>query len=377
MYPADLDQTTPMGVEQSIGIYLTSMTMGGAERVARNLCKGLVDRGYEVDLVLVEAAGELLNELPDAVSVINLNASRVLHSLGPLREYLSIREPDILYSMMTEPNVVAVLAHQFATSNTRLIVSEHNMLSHSSESVKDHLARTGAWALYPLADDVVAVSEGVRDDLIANTRLDSMDISVIYNPVDVESIREQASQPVKHEWLTDASLDVVLAGGRHEPQKGFDTLLNAFSQISEEDIRLVLFGTGSETNSLQAYATTLGIDERISFPGFVENPFAYMASADVFVLSSEYEGFGLVLIEALACGCPVVSTDCESGPREILDAGTYGPLVPVGDANALADATSATREDPLDSDTLRGRADDFDIKSSITQYDSLFGSSGS
>ena len=350
--------------------------MGGAERVARNLCKGLVDRGYQVDLVLVEATGELLDGLPDAVSIVDLNASRVLHSLGPLREYLSTREPDILYSMMTEPNVVAVLAHRLSISDSRLVVSEHNMLSHSSESVKDQLARAGAWALYPFADNVVAVSEGVRDDLVANTRLVSADISVIYNPVDVASIRELATHPVKNEWLTDSSLDVVLAGGRHEPQKGFDTLLDAFAQIDKEDVRLVLFGTGPETEPLQAHAAALGIDDRVSFPGFVENPFALMASAEVFVLSSEYEGFGLVLIEALACGCPVVSTDCESGPAEILEDGTYGPLVPVGNPRALADAIAATLEDPLGSETLRGRADDFDVESSINQYDSLFHSSG-
>lgn len=365
-----------MGAKKSIGIYLTSMTMGGAERVARNLCKGLVNRGYEVDLVLVEATGELLSDLPDAVSVIDLNASRVLRSLRPLRKYLSTREPDILYSMMTEPNIVAVLAHLLALSDSRLVISEHNMLSHSSESVKDQLAKAGAWVLYPLTDDVVAVSEGVRDNLVANTWLDSTDISVIYNPVDVVSIRELAAEPVDHEWLTDDSLDVILGGGRHEPQKGFDTLLVAFSRIDKEDVRLVLFGTGPETESLRAHAASLGIDDRVSFPGFVENPFAYMAAADVFVLSSEYEGFGLVLIEALACGCPIVSTDCESGPAEILEDGTYGPLVPVGDERALEVAITATLEDPLDPKTLRGRSDDFDIESSITQYDSLFRSSG-
>jgi glycosyltransferase involved in cell wall biosynthesis len=365
-----------MAAAKSIGIYLTSMTMGGAERVARNLCKGLVDRGYEVDLVLVEATGELLHDVPDAVSVIDLNASRVLRSFRPLREYLSMYDPDILYSMMTEPNVVAVLAHRLAMTDSRLVVSEHNMLSRSSESLKDQLARAGTWALYPLADDVVAVSEGVHDDLVATTRLEPADISMIYNPVDVKSIREQATEPVDHEWITDDSLDVILAGGRHESQKGFDTLLGAFSRIDEEDVRLVLFGTGPETGSLQAQTEALGIDNRVSFPGFVENPFAYMASADVFVLSSKYEGFGLVLIEALACGCPVVSTDCESGPAEILEDGTYGPLVPVGAASTLADAITATLEDPLESDTLRGRAEDFDIESSVAQYDSLFGSSG-
>jgi glycosyltransferase involved in cell wall biosynthesis len=362
--------------EKSIGIYLTSMTMGGAERVALNLCKGLTDEGYEVDLVLVQATGELLDDVPAEVSVVDLEASRVLASIGSLREYLSSREPDILYSMMTEPNVVSVVAHQIVATTTRLVLSEHNMLSRSSETLKDHLARGAAWLLYPFADSVVAVSEGVRDDLVANTRLEYDDVSRIYNPVDTEWIRERATEPVDHEWLTDESVEVVLAGGRHEPQKGFDTLLDAFSHLDRENVRLVLFGTGPETESLKERARALDIENRVSFPGFVENPYAYMATADLFVLSSEYEGFGLVLIEALACGCPVVSTDCESGPAEILEDGAFEQLVPVGDESALADAITATLDDSVDSDALRERADDFGIGPSVAHYDSLFRSSG-
>jgi len=361
-----------MPQKKSIAIYLTSMTMGGAERVARNLCKGLVDHDYEVDLILVEATGELLDDVPGAVSVIDLNAGRVLRSLRPLREYLLSQEPDVLYSMMTEPNVVAVLAHRLAMTDSRLVISEHNMLSYSSESVKDQLTRAGAWALYPLADDIVAVSKGVRDDLVANTRLDSADISIIYNPVDVESICKQAAQTVDHEWLINDSLDVVLAGGRHEPQKGFDTLLNAFSRINNEDARLILFGTGPETESLQAQAETLGIDDCVSFLGFIENPFAYMASADVFVLSSRYEGFGLVLIEALSCGCSVISTNCESGPAEILDNGEFGVLVPVDDVTALAHSINDSLSQQENSSTLHDRAKDFNIDSAIDEYEKMF-----
>lgn len=352
------------------------MTMGGAERVALNLCKGLTERGYKVDLVLVQATGELLDQIPSEVTVINLDANRVLASVKPLRKYLSSREPDILYSMMTEPNVVSVVTHWIAATNTRLVLSEHNMLSRSSESFKDRLSKGGAWLLYPLADSVVAVSDGVRDDLVANTRLDYGDISMIYNPVDIEWIRERATEPVDHEWLTDDSLEVVLAGGRHEPQKGFDTLLDAFSHLGRENTRLVLFGTGPETESLTEQAKALGIENHVSFPGFVENAYTYMESADVFVLSSEYEGFGLVLIEALACGCSVVSTNCESGPAEILEDGAFGQLVPVGDENALADAINSTLDGSVDSDALLERANDFGIDPSVTRYDSLFRSFG-
>ena len=357
---------------KSIGIYLTSMTIGGAERVALDLSIGLSDHGYDVDLVLVDASGDLLDEVPDNVSIVDLGAKRVATSLLPLRRYLTSREPDVLYSMMTEPNLIAIAAHQLASTNTRLVISEHNMLSHSIDSLKDRLIRLGAWASYPLADHAVAVSKGVRNDLLDKTRLEDDSISMIYNPVRVESVREQSSEPVDHEWLADESLEVVLSGGRHEPQKGFDTLLDAFARLKRDNVRLVLFGKGPETEALQRQAIELGISDRVSFLGFVDNPYSYMSAADVFVLSSVHEGFGLVLIETMACGCPVVSTDCESGPDEILDGGKYGLLVPVGDKEALADGISQMLTDPTDPDVLQSRAADFGAKNALSRYESIF-----
>lgn len=348
------------------------MTMGGAERVALSLCSGLADRGYDVDLVLVNATGKLLEEVPSNVSIVDLDAGRVAKSLMPLRDYLSSQQPDVLYSMMTEPNIIAILAHRMASVKTKLVISEHNMLSRSAESLKDRLVKFGAWGLYSLADEVVAVSEGVRRDLAEHTRLSSDDITLIYNPVDIESIQGRAEEPVNHEWFTDDEIDVVLSGGRHEPQKGFDTLLDAFNRIKRSDVRLVLFGTGPETESLKQQATALGIDDRVWFPGFVENPYKYMANADVFVLSSEYEGFGLVLIEALACGCPVVSTDCESGPAEILENGKYGPLVPVGDDEELSNSIKSILNHPVEQTALREASLGYSIDVAIQQYGAVF-----
>ncbi len=356
---------------RSIGIYLTSMTIGGAERVALDLSSGLSSRGYDVDLVLVDASGDLLDEVSADVSTVDLGARRVATSLLPLRRYLTSREPDVLYSMMTEPNLIAIAAHQLASTNTRLVISEHNMLSHSIDSIKDRLVTLGAWASYPLADHAVAVSKGVRNDLLDKTRLEDDSISMIYNPVRVELIREQASEPVDHEWLADESLEVVLSGGRHKPQKGFDTLLDAFAHLERDNVRLVLFGKGPETEALQRQAIELGISDRVSFPGFVDNPYSYMSAADVFVLSSVHEGFGLVLIETMACGCPVVSTDCESGPGEILDGGKYGLLVPVGDKKALADGISQMLTDPTDPDVLQSRAADFGAENALSRYESM------
>ncbi|GAA1335760.1 glycosyltransferase [Streptomyces sanglieri] len=357
-----------MAEPKSIGIYLTSMTIGGAERVALDLSSGLSSRGYDVDLVLVDASGDLLDEVPDDVSIVDLEARRVATSLLPLRQYLTSREPDVLYSMMTEPNLIAITAHQLASTDTRLVISEHNMLSHSIDSLKDRLVTLGAWAGYPIADHAVAVSKGVRRDLLDRTRLEDDSISMIYNPVRVETIREKASESVDHEWLADESIKVVLSGGRHEPQKGFDTLLEAFAHLERENVRLILFGKGPETEVLQRQAIELGISDRVSFPGFVDNPYSYMSAADVFVLSSVHEGFGLVLIEAMACGCPVVSTDCESGPDEILEGEKYGQLVPVGNEDALAKAIIQTLDAPPNANTLKNRADDFGIDAIIPEY---------
>lgn len=354
-----------------ISIFLTSMEVGGAQRIALNLCTGLIKKGYDVDLLLVEASGDLINELPKEVSVIDLDASRVMASTVPLRRYLRESTPDVLYSMMIEVNIAAVVAHQFARLDTRLVISEHNTPTVSAEGPKDWLALRLAALTYPRADHIVTVSQGVRNDLLDVVDIPDEKITVIHNPIDVERIRKQATESVENTWFTDPSISVVMSAGRHAPQKGFDTLLRAFSRLEDSNSRLVLLGEGNETESLRTLAMELGIEDRVDFPGFVDNPFKYMANADVFVLSSWYEGFGNVLIEAMATGCPVVSTDCPSGPSEILEGGTYGPLVPVKDATALSHAIEDVLAAPIDESVLASRADDFSIDTVVKKYEAV------
>jgi len=354
-----------------VSIFLTSMRVGGAQRIALNLCTGLSKKGYDVDLLLVEAHGDLLEELPGEVSVVNLDGSRVATSVVALRQYLRERTPDVLYSMMIEVNIAAVVAHQLAGTDTRLVISEHNTPTVSAEGLKDQLTLHLAALTYPRADHVVTVSEGVRNDLLDVVNVPEKDITVIHNPIDVERIRKQATEPVENKWFTDPSISVVMSAGRHAPQKGFDTLIRAFSHLEDSNARLVLLGEGNETESLRTLAMELGIEYQVDFPGFVDNPFKYMAGADVFVLSSWYEGFGNVLIEAMASGCPVVSTDCPSGPSEILEGGTYGPLVPVKDATALSQAIEGVLVDPIDDSVLASRANDFSIDAVIEKYEAV------
>jgi glycosyltransferase involved in cell wall biosynthesis len=349
------------------------MVLGGAQRIARNLCAGLVDKGYAVDLVLVDASGELLADLPTEVSIVDLGTSRVATSLLPLRRYLRRRRPDVLYSMMTECNVIATAAHRAARVDMQLIVSEHNTPTASASTWKDHLVLRLATRAYPYANHIVTVSEGVRTDLLDLVDLDPASVSVIYNPIAVDDIRAQAQESLDHEWFHDDSIDVVLSAGRHAPQKGFDTLLRAVALLNDERTRMVLLGRGPETESLRSLADDLGISARVDFTGFVDNPFKYMANADVFVLSSWYEGFGNVLIEAMATGCPIVSTDCPSGPSEILDGGTYGHLVPVRDPERLATAIDDVLTDPPERTPLVTRADEFSIPRITEEYVELFG----
>lgn len=353
---------------ERISIFLTSMEVGGAQRIAQNLCNGFVRVGLNVDLVLVENRGNLIGGLRDEVTVIDLNASRVATSIIPLRQYLRDRTPEVLYSMMTEINIAAIIAHQLAGAKTRLVISEHNTLTKSSEGLKDQLISILVQYTYFKADQIICVSEGVRKDLLNVVKVPPNEVTVIHNPINVEHIRRRAAEPLEHEWLSDPASSIVMSAGRHEPQKGFDTLLSAFSKLNDPNTRLLVLGEGPETASLKKLANELGIDTRVDFPGFVDNPYKYMARADVFVLSSLYEGFGNVLVEAMATGCPVVSTDCPSGPAEILEGGRYGPLVPVKDPVAMAQAIEDTIENPISESTLSSRADDFSTNSIVEKY---------
>jgi len=347
------------------------MKVGGAQRIALNLCTGLVKKGFSVDLLLVEATGVLIEEVPEEVTIVDLDASRLATSTVSLCQYLRKETPDVLYSMMIEVNIAAIVAHQFAGVDTRLVISEHNTPTVSAERLKDQLVLHLATLVYPRADHIVTVSQGVRDDLLDIVDITDEKITVIHNPIDVERIREQAVETMEHEWFMDPSISVVMSAGRHAPQKGFDTLLHAFSRLEHSNARLVLLGEGNETESLRTLAMELGIKDQVDFPGFVDNPFKYMANADVFVLSSWYEGFGNVLIEAMATGCPVVSTDCPSGPNEILEGGKYGPLVRVKDDTALSHAIEDVLTNPMDESVLASRADDFSIDTIIKKYETV------
>lgn len=357
-----------------LAIFVPSMEGGGAERVMMALANGISARGYQMDLVLASAQGPYLKSISPKVRIVDLQSQRVSQSLPRLRRYLRTEKPAAMLSAMNHANVIAVLARFTSGVKTRLIVSERTTISIEAAQPHGFTAQTVyrlvPWA-YRKADGIVAVSNDVARDLEQFANLENGRVQTIYNPFNLASIGHRAAQPVPHSWLNTNERPVVLAVGRLTAQKDFPTLIKAFSLIYQKhNARLLILGDGELRQTLTDIALSCGLnDDNFQMPGFTDNPFAYLSRSALFVLSSAWEGLPGVLIEALSCSTPVVSTDCPSGPREILENGRWGKLVPVGDVQALANAMSETLSTPKhDLPDVFKRAQDFDESIAVDAY---------
>ena len=352
-----------------IAIYLPSLRGGGAERVMVTLANGFAARGHRVDLVLAKAEGPYLSEVDARVRLVDLDRRRVLSSLLPLARYVRRERPDAMLSAMNHANIIAILARELARVKMRLVVSEHSAPSGNlSGGGMAPVLRLLMRQLYPRADAVVCVSRGVENELKQMFGLPAEKLRTIYNPLDIDRINRLKTAPVDHPWLALDQPPVILAVGRLVEAKDYPTLLKAFARLRQHrPCRLIILGEGSERDRLRELAVSLGIAEDVDFPGFQDNPFAWMAACDVYVMSSAWEGLPGSLQQALACGAKVVSTDCRTGPAEILEYGRWGHLVPIGDAEALARAIAAALDDPSPRDA-RSRANDFHIDHISHQY---------
>lgn len=323
-----------------VAIFTANMDGGGAERAMLKLAGGIADQGYDVDLVLSRAEGHYLREVPDSVRIVDLHARRVLSSIPGLVRYLRRERPSAMLTSMNYVNVVGIWARTIARVDTRLIVNEQNALSleaSHSPRLRHRLMPRLIRRFYPWADGVTSVARGTADDLVRAAGVSPDLIEVVHNPIVTTELRELVAEPLDHPWFGPEQVPVVLGVGRLAPQKDFGTLIRAFARVvARRPCRLMILGDGPERASLEALVSERGLTGSIDLPGWVSNPYPYMARAGVFVLSSRWEGLPSVLIEALFCQVPVVATDCLSGPREILDGGRYGALVPVGDEEALA-----------------------------------------
>jgi glycosyltransferase involved in cell wall biosynthesis len=359
---------------KKLSILLPDLRGGGAERVAVNLANSFIQRGYAVDMVLMSVTGEFLNDLHPDIRVVNLQVKRLRGLLIPLMRYLRAQRPAALLACMWPITTTALWACKFARVDTRLVVAEHTTWS-KAEICHSRFKRwqvvTSMHYMFPFVDGIVAVSQGAADDLARFANLDRNAITVIYNPV-VGEAKPAATTPLPPAGWWSGTHRRVLAVGTLKEIKDYTNLLNAFALLPHPlDARLLILGEGAYRNELEQQARQLGITDRVFMPGFATDPSPYYLQADLHVLSSQGEGLPTVIIEALAAGTPVVSTDCPSGPREILSDGEFGLLVPVGDAAALAAAMAESLAAPHDSDALKARAQDFSIEKAVDQYEAI------
>lgn len=357
-----------------ITLFLPNLTGGGAEHVAVRLANALASSNLAVDLVLVQSKGPYLESIDDRVNVVDLKCGdrfSTLKSFPKLIKYLYKNKPSVLFSTLFRANVIVALAVKFSLVNIRLILRHPNMLypvNDDSCSFYTNLIKRLAIRAAQQASAVVLTSQMMRDELVSLASFKPERLHVIPNPVPIDNILEMANKKLEHFLFENNSAPVILAVGRLSSQKGFTTLIKAFAEVVKKtSARLLILGEGEQRTELENLAKQLNVDDKIIMPGFVENPFSFMKHTAVFVLPSKWEGFPNVLVEAMACGAPIVATDCPGGSAEILEHGKWGRLVAVDSVAELAEAILKTIDDK-DLPKVQQRVCDFSADKVIQQY---------
>ncbi len=381
MAPAPRDPVAPRSSDNDgvcdVAILVSYSGDGGVERMINHLIAGLLATGARVDVLVLKTSGGHFAGLPEGARVRPLASRHAAVAVPELVAYLRRERPPVLLAAKDRAGRAAIRARGLAGGQTRVFVRIGNTLSQALAG-KSGMRR--AWRyrvirrLYPRADGIIAVSQGVADDVVATAGVPHERVHVAPNPVVIDALARAGSEPPPHPWFQPRTAPVILAVARLTEQKDLPTLLRAFARLDRgRGARLIILGEGEDRPALEALAARLGIRDRLDMPGFVANPHAYVGHADLCVLSSAWEGSPNVLVEALALGIAVVATDCRSGPREILAEGRYGPLVPVGDADALAAAMAAVLDDPLPAATLRAAAQPYNLERSARRYREILG----
>lgn len=340
-----------------------------------NLSKELVNRGHDVELILARSPGKNNYEIDPRIKVTWLHAFSIGKTVVRLARVLKDKNLDVVYTAMPTTNIAVIAARAIAGVSTKVVISERSNPQLEAKHSKTWRYRASFVLqpyVYPYADAIVAVCSDLADSLSSFARLKRETIKVIYNPAyDENEVSLDPSIPYK--WLDGNGVPVIVTAGRLMPQKDYSTLLKAFSLVLQQrDARLIILGEGPLRSELEAEAKELGVFEKVHMPGFVPNVIDWFSHANVFALTSIWEGFGNVLVQALAAGCTIVSTDCPNGPREILASGKYGYLVQVGSHVEMSEALIRAIDQPFLSSTLVNRAKDFSAEKSANSYESLF-----
>ena len=361
-----------MVMRPKLAILVSFSGQGGVERMIANLSQSLAMAPIDLDILLIKAKGPHVAALPDNANVIHLRARHTATSIFEVARYLRREKPDALLAVKHRGIIAALQARTLARTSTPISGRLGTTVSAALASKSPR--RRARWfstmrRYYPKLHQLIAVSQGVADDVITITGMSDTQVTVVRNPTVTPAMLSNATLPVEHPWFAENAPPVVLGVGRLTEQKDFPTLLRAFSEVvTRRDARLIILGEGQLRETLLEQAQQLGIADKMALPGFSDNPWAWMHRAAVFVLSSRWEGSPNTLTEALALGTPVVSTDCPSGPRELLSGGDIAPLVPMGDVAALSEAILSTLSNPPEAATLIHAVKDYHQDVSAGRY---------
>lgn len=362
-------QENDLGLQKSnmhIAFLLPDLRGGGAQKMIVNLANWCAGQGHKVSLILLSDTGIYHDLIAHNITVINFQKTRSLFAINALTRYLKIEQPDILISALYYVNIVALISRMVTDSSTKIVISERNHVTCSFNSMHSTVRFMWGTALrvfYPLSNQIIGISNGVCEDLKTLLPANShARIKKLYNPVITNQFNVELHSAAP-DIFPQRSQVKLIASGRLVKQKDYPTMLRAFACIVEKNptAYLVILGSGPLEGELQALRKTLGLEEHVHFQGFVQNPIAYMKQADMFIITSAWEGFGNVIVEALYCGLKIVATDCPSGPSEILRNGEYGTLCSVGDVKQIAEAVDNLKNKHVSVKKLKERALNFHV----------------
>jgi len=361
---------------KSILIFLPDLHGGGAERLHLLLAKHWHAQGIKVEFALLQQRGALLSLLPKDIRIINLGEDRIRRGIFPFARYLKKARPDIVLAAMWPLTSAAVLSWWLAGKPGRLYLSDHVQLSISSVqelNLSPWLLAAVMRLTYPSASGIIAVSEGVKQDMCRLGKFTESQVRVIYNPAATGVSTDPETESIRNKLWGVGFEHHILSVGTLKVQKDHATLIRAFALLPASlNAKLTILGEGGLRAELEDLVQQLGLQGKVAMPGFVVDTYPWYRTADLFVLSSRWEGFGNVIVEALECGLQVVSTDCQSGPAEILEDGRIGRLVPTEDPVALAASMVNALTEPVDSELLKRRARDFTVSEIADQYLAYF-----
>ncbi|SDX79182.1 glycosyltransferase [Salimicrobium album] len=356
--------------------FMQSLGGGGAERTVINIINNLNRNNFIITLVVGNYSSNVYSDyLKKDVKVIDLETNRLRYSVMRLRKTIINERPDIIFTTVNHNNIITSLVTGLIIKNRpKLIVREAAVRSESKKVTTKNKILTKI-CYNNFANGVIALSNGVKDDMINNFGVKSDKIQVIYNPVDIDSIEQLKNEPVNDEEAFGENEKKIISVGRLVEAKDYPTLLRAFKIVCQKyKAKLIIAGVGHLEEELKQLAVNLNIHDYVVFKGFIKNPYNYMNKADVFVLTSKWEGFGHVIVEAMASGVPVVSTNCNSGPKEIITHNLNGKLVGVDDYKRLAEVIKETLEHD-NSEIIRNakiRTKDFNAVNIVKEYESYF-----